>query len=139
MTSMRRSAPVTSVSGALSRVTQGSEQLAVFIRGGGFALLQDPGPDPVVLFLQEIFQLRPGAREQRGVLTGEECLQQDVEFLPNLQESDDWRVNTESSLVAPISSRIGVKLSYVVRFDKVPEPTFKNTDRLFTTGIQLTF
>lgn len=65
--------------------------------------------------------------------------QQNVEFLPNLKESDDWRVNTESSLVAPISSRIGVKLSYVVRFDNVPEPTFKKTDRLFTTGIQLTF
>jgi putative salt-induced outer membrane protein len=65
--------------------------------------------------------------------------QQNVEFLPNLKETDDWRVNTESSLVAPISARIGMKLSYVVRFDNVPEPTFKNTDRLFTTGIQLTF
>jgi putative salt-induced outer membrane protein len=65
--------------------------------------------------------------------------QQSVEGLPNLKNNEDWRVNSESALVAPISARVGVKLSYVIRYDNLPEPTFKNTDRLFTTGIQITF
>lgn len=64
---------------------------------------------------------------------------QSVEFIPNMRDQDDWRLNSESSLVAPISARIGLKLSYTIRFDNVPEPTFAKTDRLFTTGIQLTF
>lgn len=65
--------------------------------------------------------------------------QQSVEGLPNLKNNEDWRLNSESALVAPISARIGVKLSYVIRYDNLPEPTFKNTDRLFTSGIQITF
>lgn len=64
---------------------------------------------------------------------------QSVEFIPNLRNQDDWRLNSESSVQAPISSRIGLKLSYTIRYDNVPEPTFATTDRLFTTGIQLTF
>jgi putative salt-induced outer membrane protein len=64
---------------------------------------------------------------------------QTVEAIPNFKDTDDFRVNTESSVVAPISSRIGVKLSYVVRFDHLPEPGFQKTDRIFTTGVQITF
>lgn len=64
---------------------------------------------------------------------------QTVEGIPNFKDTEDWRVNTESSVVAPISARIGVKLSYVVRFDNLPEPTFKKSDRIFTTGLQVTF
>jgi len=64
---------------------------------------------------------------------------QAVEGIPNFKDTEDWRVNTESSLVAPISARIGVKVSYVVRFDNLPEPGFQKTDRIFTTGVQITF
>lgn len=66
-------------------------------------------------------------------------LQQNAEVLPNLSETEDWRVNTETTLVAPLSARVGMKLSYVLRYDNLPEPGFRTTDRLFTTGIQLTF
>jgi putative salt-induced outer membrane protein YdiY len=48
-------------------------------------------------------------------------------------------VNTETGLVAPISSHIGLKLSYVIRFDNQPEPGFKKTDRLLTSGVQVTY
>lgn len=64
---------------------------------------------------------------------------QTLEALPNFKTTDDFRVNTESSVVAPISARIGVKVSYVVRFDHLPEPGFQKTDRIFTTGVQITF
>lgn len=63
----------------------------------------------------------------------------DMEFLPNLKTTDDWRVNGEAILVAPISTVIATKLSYVVRYDNLPEPTFQKTDRIFTAGLQVTF
>lgn len=66
-------------------------------------------------------------------------VQQRVEFLPNLNDSNDYRINSESSLVAPLSGSIALKASYVVRFDNQPEPTFEKTDRLLTTGLQITF
>lgn len=62
-----------------------------------------------------------------------------TEVLPNLEESDDLRVNTAAELVAPISQAIAMKLSYVVRYDNLPEPGFEKTDRIFTAGLQITF
>lgn len=64
-------------------------------------------------------------------------LQQDVELLASLQNADDRRVNTETALVAPISSRIALKASYAIRFDNQPEPGFRKSDRVFTTGVQI--
>jgi putative salt-induced outer membrane protein len=63
---------------------------------------------------------------------------QTVEMLPNLESSDDLRVNSETALVAPLSRRLAIKVSYVIRFDNQPEPTFKKTDRLLTSGLQVT-
>jgi putative salt-induced outer membrane protein YdiY len=65
--------------------------------------------------------------------------QQAVEVLPNLRESKDLRINTESALVAPISSNIGLKMSYVIRYDGLPQPGFKTTDGILTTGLQITY
>lgn len=63
---------------------------------------------------------------------------QSVEVLPNLEETDDLRVNTETALVAPLSRRLAIKISYVIRYDKLPEPGFEKTDRLLTSGLQVT-
>ena len=62
-----------------------------------------------------------------------------AEFLPNLDDGNDLRINTESALVAPLSSAIALKLSYAIRFDNLPEPGFEKADRIFTSGIQVTF
>lgn len=64
---------------------------------------------------------------------------QSVELLPDLGTSKNLRLNTETGLVAPISSHIGLKISYVVRFDNLPEPGFEKTDRLLTSGVQITY
>jgi putative salt-induced outer membrane protein YdiY len=61
------------------------------------------------------------------------------EFLPSFEVTDDYRINGEASLVAPISTRIATKLTYTVRFDNLPEPGFERTDRIFTAGLQITF
>jgi putative salt-induced outer membrane protein YdiY len=53
--------------------------------------------------------------------------------------SGSYRFNTESALVAPLSTHVGIKLSYAIRFDSRPQPTFETTDRLLTTGIQISY
>ena len=62
---------------------------------------------------------------------------QSLELIANLKTSADYRLNSETALVAPLSSKIGLRLSYVIRFDNQPEPTFKKTDRILTTGVQV--
>lgn len=66
-------------------------------------------------------------------------LQLTSEVLPNLEESEDLRVNSGAELVAPISAQIAMKLAYALRYDNLPEPGFEKTDRLFTAGLQISF
>ncbi len=65
--------------------------------------------------------------------------QQLAEYLPDLKTSGAYRVNTQSSLVAPISAHIGIKVGYAVQYNSNPPATFGTTDRLLTTGVQVTF
>jgi putative salt-induced outer membrane protein len=88
------------------------------------------------------YETFPSARASstyRKNFTSTAYFQQAVEVLPNLQESKDLRINTESALVAPISARIGLKMSYVIRYDGLPQPGFKTTDGILTTGLQITY
>lgn len=62
-----------------------------------------------------------------------------VEWVSSLEDSDDQRVVSETALTAPISRQIALKATYVIRFDNQPEPGFKDTDRVFTTGLQIVF
>jgi len=68
-----------------------------------------------------------------------------VEVLPNLEESKDLRINTESALVAPISTNVRLMLSYVVRYDNLPAlnaagtAPLRKSDRMFSTGIQIAY
>ena len=66
-------------------------------------------------------------------------IEERVEFLPNFETSEDYRVNGEANVVAPLSRRIAMKFGYVVRFDNLPEPGVKKTDRFLTSGIQIAF
>ena len=62
-----------------------------------------------------------------------------VEWVANLKTSDDQRVNSETALTAPLSRQIGLRIAYLIRFDNQPEPGFKKTDRILTTGVQIAF
>lgn len=64
---------------------------------------------------------------------------QTLEVIPNLEVTEDYRINSESALVAPLSQRVALKLGYVVRFDNLPEVGFLSTDRIFTSGLQVSF
>jgi len=80
-----------------------------------------------------------GAGTYRRSFSEASHIQLSSEVLPNLEESEDLRVNSAAELVAPISARIAMKLAYAVRFDNLPEPGFEKTDRLFTAGLQISF
>lgn len=112
----------------------GSSTDTVIVEGGG-SFTQKVGTDGI----QQNFPSARAAAGWRHVFSKAAYFQQNIEYLPNLKQTVDWRVNSESAVVAPISAMIGVKLSYVVRYDHLPEPGFTDTDKLFTTGIQITF
>jgi len=62
-----------------------------------------------------------------------------VEYVPNVQTSGAYRANSESAIVAPISAHIGIKMAYTVRYDSKPPAKFKTTDRVLTTGVQISY
>ncbi|HEV7703946.1 MAG TPA: DUF481 domain-containing protein [Gemmatimonadaceae bacterium] len=66
---------------------------------------------------------------------GEELL----EILPDLQQGRELRVNSATTVVAPLYKSLALKASYVVNFDNDPEPGRRKTDRFLTTGVQLSF
>jgi putative salt-induced outer membrane protein len=69
--------------------------------------------------------------------------QQTAEYLPNLSDTEVYFVNTESALVAPLTTKLGLKLGYVVRFNS--EPPVKNgtrlgkTDTFLSSGLTYSF
>lgn len=119
--------------GLAARVLAASAD-TVRIEGGGSITQQIP-----VEGVQENFPSARGAVSWRHAFTGTTYFHQNIEYIPNLSEHEDWRVNTESIIVAPLSARVGLKVSYVIRYDNLPQDGFAETDKLFTTGIQLTF
>jgi putative salt-induced outer membrane protein len=65
--------------------------------------------------------------------------QQIVEFIPNFEVSDDYRLNSETALVAPLSSNFAIKVGYTVRYRGLPPEGIKKTDTVFRTGLQVTY
>lgn len=64
---------------------------------------------------------------------------QAFEWIANLETMDDQRLNSETALTAPLSRQIALRVSYLIRFDNLPEPGFERTDRILTTGVQIAF
>lgn len=70
---------------------------------------------------------------------------QGVEYLPDLQDNKDYRVNTQTEIAALLSSHISMKFSYVVRFANEPPlnaagtAPLQKTDQILSAGIQITY
>ena len=65
--------------------------------------------------------------------------QQIVEFIPNFEVSDDYRINSETALVAPLGGNFAIKVGYIVRYRGLPPEDVEKTDTVFRTGIQVTY
>ena len=71
--------------------------------------------------------------------TSRASFEQKVEDLADLQNLKNMLINTESSLIAPISNNVGLKLGYLVHVANQPQPGFKKADTIFSAGLQLQF
>ena len=71
--------------------------------------------------------------------------EQTVGLTPNFTTRNAWLFTTKSSLVAPVSSRIGIKVAYLTNYNNAPplKPAstvrFRKFDGLLTTGVQFTY
>ncbi len=74
--------------------------------------------------------------------------EQTAAFTPNFTTSDAWLFTTRSAVVAPLSSKIGIKVAYLINYNNAPPlnvatpaltDRFKKFDGLLTTGVQFTY
>jgi putative salt-induced outer membrane protein len=75
----------------------------------------------------------------KHLFAGKSFVTEALEWVANLKTSADQRINSETALTAPLSRQIGLRVAYLIRFDNQPEPGFKKTDRILTTGVQVAF
>jgi putative salt-induced outer membrane protein len=75
----------------------------------------------------------------RHTIVKDTYVQESVEGIPDLQKSENYRVNSQTDMVAPLSKHIAVKLGYTLRYTNLPPPGFQKMDRLFTSDLQFTF
>lgn len=71
-------------------------------------------------------------------------MQHAAEFLPAVGDTaNSYFFNTESSVVAPLSRRLGIRVGYVVRYNSEPpirnEVQLRSIDTYFSSGLTLTF
>lgn len=118
---------------AAKLVDAGRDKLDAEVGGGYVWQNATPGSPDLT------FAMARGALMYARTLGEKAKLGQMIEFLPNLDNGTDLRINAETSLSAPIASGISMKASYVIRHDGLPEPGFQKTDRILTTGLQVTF
>jgi putative salt-induced outer membrane protein YdiY len=71
--------------------------------------------------------------------TSRAFVEQKIENLADVENLKNLLINTESSLVAPISNNVGLKLGYIVHFANEPQSGFKKADTILSAGLQLLF
>lgn len=63
-----------------------------------------------------------------------------VEYIPNIDESKDYQINTELSVSAALTSVFSIKSAYLLRYDHMPAPaSTTKTDTLLTTALVAKF
>jgi len=108
---------------------------------GGFEMTQQDNLDGT----SDSFASLRGATSWKHMFSANAYFFQGVEFLPNLDDGEDYRINSETTVVAPLSSHVAMKASYQLRFDNLPSfnaagtSPLRKSDRILSTGIQLTF
>jgi putative salt-induced outer membrane protein len=85
------------------------------------------------------FPAARAALQYKHSFGGKSYASQTGEYIPNLQSNGQYRINTESQLVAKMTTHFGVRVSYVVRYDSRPAEGFLKADRILTTGLQVSY
>ena len=64
---------------------------------------------------------------------------QTVDFFPNFDESDDWRLVAETGVTASLTDLLGLKFGYLYRYRNLPIGDAESTDTTTTMSVVLTF
>lgn len=64
---------------------------------------------------------------------------QDVENLVNVEDGEDYRLNTLSSLIMKLTDKLAFKAGFGIRFDNQPVTGFKKTDTTTQAGLVVNF
>lgn len=65
--------------------------------------------------------------------------QEAVDDISDFSDFSNYRINSQTDLVAPLSKHIAIKIGYQIRYSNEPPPGFKTTDRFLTTDLQFNF
>jgi putative salt-induced outer membrane protein len=113
------------------------------VLSAGASLFQQTLVPGAVVTFKRNFPAARAALDYKHSFSEVAYFQQMAEYLPNLSDPEVYLLNTESSIVAPLASKLGLKMSYVVRYNSTPP--FKNavqlrtTDTFFTSAITYAF
>ncbi len=116
-------------------------KLNVSMGGSFFQQSLTPGS---VARAQRAFPAARAAMDYRRRFTDQAYLQQSAEYLPSIGDTTSaYFLNTESSIVAPITKNVGLKVGYVIRFNSQPpvrsNVQLRTTDTFFSSGVTLSF
>lgn len=123
--------------------------------GGGYKFLDGPASflklEAGVNDVEESYTdsaLNPDRSTTEGRLFGEYTyaftkknrFSQSLELLRDLHDSTRYRANSETALIAALTDRFSVKLSYELRYNHRPVPeTLRRTDRVLSTALVANF
>jgi putative salt-induced outer membrane protein YdiY len=62
-----------------------------------------------------------------------------AQYIAETQDNGAHRLTSETSLVAPLTSHIGMRLDYLITYDSRPAHRYRTTDRNLTGGFQFSF
>lgn len=85
------------------------------------------------------FWLGRAAAHYRFTFRANSYVDEKMEVLQSLQQSGARRINSELAVVAPLSTRIAVRLGHSLHFVNQPPPGFKKTDQIVSSGLQIIF
>ena len=66
-------------------------------------------------------------------------LSEDVTLYPSLEDTGEFRLHSETSLISPITERLSWKVSFIDDYDSDPQGASENNDYRLITGIDITF
>ncbi|MEO8448622.1 MAG: DUF481 domain-containing protein [Gemmatimonadota bacterium] len=96
--------------------------------------------------LDDNYKAGRAAAEYKHSFNTSSFFTQALEFLPNFDVGEQWRLNSETALIAPISRHLALKAGYVIRYDNLPPFTsatstarLKKSDRFLTMGITVSY
>lgn len=116
-------------------------KLSVALGGSLFSQELSPG---VVAKVSRAFPAARAAVDYRYQFSSRAWMQHSAEYLPAVGDTaSSFFFNTESSLVAPITENVGVRLGYILRYNSEPplkgEQQLRTTDIFFSSGLTVTF